>query len=141
MTLVKRVTSLNLISNFKFSRFFSVILLRDLDRVDPMDRGSEYRNLIGLSGGINHPSYAGIESAATKAGFRLEVGKGGDPDTIGKRLVYVYDTAQYPFYQAEVYHQYHDDFQSRPYGRIYNQLADSAFADGRIKTTGCPDRV
>jgi hypothetical protein len=97
--------------------------------------------LIGLPGGILHPSYPGIEAAAKKAGFRLEVGKGNDPDTLGKQLVYVYDTAQFPFYQAEIYHQYHNDFQDRPYGVAYNKLADVAFNDGRLKITGCPDRV
>jgi hypothetical protein len=40
-----------------------------------------------------------------------------------------------------VYHQYHDDFQSRPYGRAYNRLASLALEEGRIRTTGCPDRV
>lgn len=106
-----------------------------------MDKGSEYRSLIGLPGGIDHPSYEGILDAATKAGFTLEVGKGNDPDTFGKQLVYVYDTNQFPFFQAEIYHQYHDDFQSPPYGRTYNKLADAAFEDGRLKVTGCPDRV
>jgi hypothetical protein len=43
--------------------------------------------------------------------------------------------------QAEVYHQYHDDFQSPPYGRSYNRLANLALEEGRIHTTGCPDRV
>ena len=111
------------------------------DRVDPMDIGPEYRNLIGLPGGVNHPAYAGIDQIATQSGFKLEVGKGNDPDTLRKQIVYVYDTTTFPFYQAEVYHQYHDDFQSPPYGRTYNKLADAAFAEGRLQITGCPDRV
>jgi hypothetical protein len=116
-------------------------LLNCVDRVDPMDRGAEYRSLIGLNGGISHPLYPSIQATAEKAGFLLEEGKGNDPDTIGKRLVYVYDTAAFPFYQAEVYHQFHNDFQSPAYGSAYNRLADLAFAEGRIKTTGCPDKV
>jgi hypothetical protein len=85
--------------------------------------------------------YASVEEAGTAKGFRLEAGKGNDPDTFGKKLIYVYDSNKYPFYQAEVYHQYHNDFQSPPYGRKYNSLADLALEEGRISSTGCPDRV
>ena len=96
-------------------------------------------------------------------------------------MAQVYDTAKFPFYQAEVYHQFRkymlkfglfaakkemlsgyifilstlhhfhlshllvcvsdDDFQSKAYGKKYNQLADQAFDEGRLKVTGCPDRV
>ena len=116
-------------------------IVHNIDRVDPGDRGSEYRSLLGLPGGVKHASYPEVEAAATAAGFTLVQGKGNDPDTFGKQIVYVYDTATYPFYQAEVYHQYHNDFQSPPYGRPYNNLANLALDDGRIKGTGCPDRV
>ena len=77
------------------------------DRVDPGDRGGEYRSLIGLPGGTQHAQYAAIEQAANEAGFQLVAGKGSDPDTLKKQIVYVYDTAKYPFYQAEIYHQFH----------------------------------
>lgn len=111
------------------------------DRVDPGDRGGEYRSVMGLAGGLNHPSYAAVKEVAETAGFQLVEGKGNDPDTLHKQIVYVYDTATFPFYPGEVYHQYHDDFQSPPYGKAYNKLADLAFDEGRIGTTGCPDRV
>jgi hypothetical protein len=81
--------------------------LLPLDRVDPNDRGAEYRSLLGLPGGTNHPAYPAIVEVAKEAGFKLEAGKGSDPDTLGKQLVYVYDTKDFPFYQAEVYHQFH----------------------------------
>ena len=70
-----------------------------------MDRGAEYRSLLGLPGGTSHPSYPAVEEAAKKYGFNLVAGKGNDPDTLGKQIVYVYDTKIFPFYQAEVYHQ------------------------------------
>ena len=76
------------------------------DRVDPQDKGGEYRSLIGLPLGNKNPLYEGIARAAEDAGFKLEVGKGNDPDTLGKKLVYVYDSNRFPFYQAEVYHQF-----------------------------------
>lgn len=111
------------------------------DRVDPMDRGAEYRSLMGLPGGKSHSAYPGIEAAAAKAGFTLKLGSGNDGDTLGKQIVWVYDSNVFPFYQAEVYHQFHNDFQSPPYGKQYNSLAKAAFEDGRIRVTGCPDVV
>lgn len=111
------------------------------ERVDPGDRGGEYRSLLGLPGGSNHPSYPAIEAAAQNKGMKLVMGKGNDPDTFGTRQVFVYDSLKFPFYQAEVYHQFHNDFQSPPYGKKYNNLQNVAFEDGRLKITGCPDKV
>lgn len=111
------------------------------ERVDPMDRGGEYRSLLGLPGGSKHPMYPSVLAAAEAKGMSLQLGKGNDPDTLGKKMVWVYDSKEFPFYQAEVYHQFHNDFQSPAYGKAYNSLADLAFDDGRIKSTGCPDRV
>lgn len=38
-------------------------------------------------------------------------------------------------------HQYHNDFLTPAYGKEYNDLVNAALDDGRIKITGCPDRV
>jgi len=111
------------------------------DRVDPQDKGGEYRSLIGLPKGTDNPLYEGIAKAAQRAGFKLEKGKGSDSDTLGKQLVYVYDSNKFPFYQAEVYHQFHNDFRYPAYGKEYNDLVNLALDDGRIRGTGCPDRV
>lgn len=111
------------------------------ERVDPMDRGGEYRSLLGLPGGMSHPMYPAVKAAATAKGMTLAPGKGNDPDTLGKKLVYVMDSLQFPFYQGEVYHQFHNDFQSAPYGKEYNRLAKIAYEEGRLSGTGCPDRV
>jgi peptide methionine sulfoxide reductase MsrA len=122
--------------------YYSLFNQQKLIRVDPNDRGGEYRSLIGLQGGTSHPLYADIVAAAIKAGFTLQPGKGNDPDTISTPgLVYVYDSTKFPFHQAEIYHQFHDDFQSPPYGNAYHQLADKLLQDNRLVTTGCPDRV
>ncbi|KAL7484889.1 hypothetical protein ACHAW6_010500 [Cyclotella cf. meneghiniana] len=111
------------------------------ERADPMDKGGEYRSLLGLPGGTKHPKYPLVEEAANARGMKLVEGKGNDPDTLGKRIVYVMDSNKFPFYQAEVYHQYHNDFLSPPYGKEYNNLVTAAVEDGRIKITGCPDRM
>jgi hypothetical protein len=38
-------------------------------------------------------------------------------------------------------HQYHNDFLTPAYGKEYNNLVNAAVEDGRIKITGCPDRM
>jgi len=76
------------------------------ERVDPGDRGGEYRSLLGLPGGANNAYYKEVVAAATAKGMTLELGKGNDPDTLGTKKIFVYDTAKFPFYQAEVYHQF-----------------------------------
>lgn len=43
-----------------------------------------------------------VEIAASNHGMTLVDGKGNDPDTLGKRMVYVMDSKVFPFYQAEV---------------------------------------
>ncbi|KAL7470749.1 hypothetical protein ACHAXS_011008 [Conticribra weissflogii] len=60
------------------------------------------RSLLGLPGGTSHPMYAQVEAAGKVRGMTLVAGKGDEPDTLGKRLVYVYDSNKFPFYQAEV---------------------------------------
>jgi len=111
------------------------------ERVDPGDKGGEYRSLLGLPSGINHAAYPAVEAAAKAKGMSLNLGKGNDPDTLGTKSAFVMDSTKFPFYQGEVYHQFHDDFQSPAYGKKYNGLATIAFDDGRLKVTGCPDRV
>ena len=101
----------------------------------------EYRSLIGLPGGDTNPMYPEVEKAAIAKGMTLENGKGNDPDTLGRKLVYVYDTKSFPFYQGEVYHQFHNDFQSPAYGKEYNDLINVALDNGRVEVTGCPDRI
>jgi hypothetical protein len=81
-----------------FTRFyFSLYDPRTKDRVDPGDRGGEYRSLLGLPGGVNHPVYPRLEAVASEAGYKLVKGKGNDPDTFGKQIVFVYDSAEFPF--------------------------------------------
>jgi len=125
----------------KFAEEYFNLFTAKGERVDPGDKGPEYRALLGLPGGTSNDSYSKVDAAAQAKGMSLKIGKGNDPDTLGTKSVFVYDSNKFPFYQAEVYHQYHDDFQSPAYGKAYNALGMKGFDEGRIKSTGCPDIV
>ena len=72
----------------------------------------------------------------------MKKGNGNDPDTLGKQLVWVYDSSSFPIHQAEVYHQFHDGFfPGEDYPRAYNDLNLPAFRAGRLLDTGCPDII
>ena len=44
------------------------------------------------------------------------------------------------FEYVEIYHQFHDGFMpNEQYPQTYNSMMNSAFKDGRIVSTGCPD--
>lgn len=49
------------------------------------------------------------------------------------------DTTRFPFYPAEVYHQFHDDM-TEFYGKDYNGLRRKYAEAGKIEDTGCPVR-
>merc|ERR1712023_145167 len=90
------------------------------DRNDPMDKGGEYRSLVGIPGGINSPLFASLKKYADNIGYKLVEGVGNEPDTLLKSTVYVMNSENFPFYRGEVYHQFHNDFQGRPYTKKYN---------------------
>ena len=88
------------------------------------------------------PLLSAINDAVKAKGLTLAKGNGDDSDTLGLAKVWVYDTADFPFYQAEVYHQCHDGFmKGEQYGKAYNDLRMRAYNAGRLGDTGCPDIV
>mmetsp|Transcript_32754 Transcript_32754/g.104399 ORF Transcript_32754/g.104399 Transcript_32754/m.104399 type:complete len:271 (-) Transcript_32754:146-958(-) len=113
------------------------------DRPDKLDVGPEYRSLLGLPGGVDAPSFQDtIGPKLRDAGLEPRRGTGNDPDTLGKKIVWVYDTASFPVHQAEVYHQFHDGFfPGENYPADYNELNLVAFRNGRLRDTGCPDII
>lgn len=132
---------------------------KDLDRPDKGDIGPEYRSLIGLPGGSSNKLYDTFVVAAKQRGFLVKEGQGNDPDTLFKKTIYVMDSDKFPFYPAEVYHQYHgkslinyslfvikgfcllDGFNpGEQYPQTYNDLQKVALETGRIKPTGCPEK-
>lgn len=128
------------------TKYFS-LFGKDGVRHDPKDRGGEYRSILGLAGGERSPMYAAVKKAAAESpgGMQLARGRGDEPDTFNERLVYVYDSDAFPFYPAELYHQFHNDYLGnlRPgepvsYGKAYNSLQQSLSKAGVLADTGCP---
>ena len=124
----------------KFADEYVKLFDKNGDRPDKLDRGPEYRHMVGLPGGVKSPLFPQLEEAVKPLGVTLREGQGSDPDNLGKKSIWVYDTQQFPFYKGELYHQYHDGFMpGENYPDSYNGLRDKARADGRIDKTGCPD--
>jgi len=74
-------------------------------RLDPQDMGAEYRNVIGLPGGMDNQELWPLIEAANIYGMRLQRGAIGDSE--GEFVVYVYDSVTYPFFRGEESHQFH----------------------------------
>ena len=124
-------------ANFKKIRGFG------MQRLDPQDAGAGYRNMIGVPGGMSSPLMKIIAEENVNGMTFLE-GTGNEPNQKPKEddvfnAVWIYDSDALPFYAAEMYHQFHDDFMGPPYGRAYNALNPSLYKAGVLKTTGCPE--
>lgn len=104
------------------------------------DRGLEYRNVVGVPGGTKSPYAKMLVEASIKEGDKLDFasGKGDDPDAVA--VAFVMDSEKFPFYQGEVYHQFHDGFNwGEDYPNSYNGLAKKLLASGTVKDSGCPN--
>lgn len=104
------------------------------------DRGPEYRNLVGIPGGVESVYAKQLVEVSTKQGDKLDFakGKGDDPDR--RALVFVMDTTEFPFHIAEQYHQYHDGFNfGENYPASYNNLADRQAKQGILGASDCPN--
>lgn len=123
-----------------FAAEFAKLFDKRGDRPDKMDLGGEYRSILGLPGGVESSLFPAV--AEKLPDLILRPGNGNDPDTLGKKTVWVYDTNKFKFHRAEVYHQFHDGFfPGEDYPRTYNQLASEFYRAGKLEPTGCPDVV
>ncbi|CAG9467039.1 unnamed protein product [Pedinophyceae sp. YPF-701] len=105
-------------------------------RQDPQDTGSGYRNVVGLPGGTDSPLMRILQEENVNK-MALLPGKGNEPDKIN--TVYIMDTDKFPFYRAEVYHQYHNGI-GKAFENDYTFGAKkTALKRGLIGGTGCPD--
>jgi peptide methionine sulfoxide reductase MsrA len=116
-----------------------------MQRVDPQDAGSGYRNCIGLPGGMDSPLFKVIQDANVN-GMKLISGTGNIVKSGAKptetdiiNTVWVYDSAQLPFYPAEVYHQFHDGLGYKFPTEYTQGTKRNALDRGLISTTGCPE--
>lgn len=106
------------------------------------DRGSEYRNLVGIPGGSNADKYIEqLISASKENGDKLAftIGQGSDADQ--RALVYIMDSSEsgYPFFVAEEYHQFHDGFApGESYPNDYNDIAKTLSSLGKLSDSKCP---
>ena len=114
----------------------SVVSEQPAGRPDSQDQGAEYRAMIGLPGGANATVFSEIV-AANAGRLKLAVGQGSDPDTADTQVVWIYDSEQFPFYQAELYHQFHDDIGTK-YPASYKSLKDGLLKKGRLQKVPRP---
>ena len=107
-------------------------------RPDTGDRGPAYRHVIGIPDGINSPLMDDIRVSADKIGVDLKEGHGNDPDNLRDHSVWVIDSTDFEFNQAELFHQFHDGFAyGENYALEYNELQDAKFKDGTLHQTLC----
>ena len=78
-------------SNFA-SEYFK--LINDGAEQDP-----EFRNIVGIPGGMKSSLFSYLKSQTPKD-FELKEGKGDDSN--GNKIIWVYDSDKFPFYQAEL---------------------------------------
>lgn len=115
-------------------------------RLDPQDTGPGYRNVIGLPGGIKS-EYMTILREANVNGMDLREGKGNENKGIFGQpteddllnVVWMVDSNERPFYQAEVYHQYHNGIGEAFPQDYTTELKNKALQSGLIKNTGCTE--
>ena len=106
------------------------------------DRGAQYRSVIGLPGGVDSDLFPAVQEALQKSGktLKLVAGKGNDPDTLFKNMVWVMDSDKFPAKQAELYHQFHDGFMlGEQYGDAYHSIRETSLKNGHLTRSGCPD--
>jgi peptide methionine sulfoxide reductase MsrA len=127
----------------QFAAEYCSLFSKDGCRPDQMgDRGPEYRNLVGLPGGVKSPLAKQLVDASIQNGDKLDFakGKGGGTDPDARGLVFIMDTDDFPFYVAEQYHQFHDGFNfEENYPNSYNDIAGKLAKEGTLGQSACPN--
>ena len=125
-----------------FSHYFTSFIPLDdknktFGREDIYDWGNGYRALIGFPGGIKNETIMSQIKKANLHSMTLLQGSGSDSDTFGKNQVYIMDSSNFPFKQAELCLQFHNN-QTGTYPESYHDIKNSFMTDGKIKKTMCP---
>lgn len=105
-------------------------------RKDVFDRGGDFRSVIGVPGGLQG-EYGDTIKRANILNMSLEAGVGNEEDTIFENIVYVYDSDDLLFEQAEICMQFHDN-NTDVYPPAYHRLKGELVSSGRLRPTGCP---
>jgi NH3-dependent NAD+ synthetase len=110
---------------------------------DPQDRGPGYRNVVGIPGGLDSELYQVFASKnvnnmklVRSEGNRFVGGKATEDDAVN--TVYIVDSTELPFHQAEIYHQYHNGI-GKSFSKSYLvDMKDAKTKDGTIRNVaGC----
>ncbi|KAK3252183.1 hypothetical protein CYMTET_38510 [Cymbomonas tetramitiformis] len=105
-------------------------------REDIFDRGPGYRAMIGIPGGMKGPLFSAVR-AANIHNMTLQEGRGSDEDTFDLNKVWLMDSFEFPFHQAELCLQFHNN-QTSTYPAAYHHIRDVLIANGRLHGTKCP---
>lgn len=115
-----------------------------MQRQDPQDAGPGYRNVVGIPGGIRSPLFQILQDENINnmrllegSGNEYRNGKPMEGDVIN--TVWIVDSTSLPFYQAEVYHQFHNGL-----GKLFptsytKDLKQQAIENKIVTETGCPE--
>lgn len=102
----------------------------------------QYRNVLGLPGGLDNATMMPLIEAANTHKMPLLRGAGGPhADREGEYVVYVYDSRVHPFFRGEALHNFHtNDVIQRPVPRSYTHtLKEVQRGLGRLDGHGCLD--
>jgi peptide methionine sulfoxide reductase MsrA len=104
------------------------------------DRGLEYRSVVGLPGGSQSPYAKLLIETSKQNGDKLDFAKGSGSDPDARGLAFVMDTADFPFFVGEQYHQFHDGFNfGENYPGSYNGLAATLAKVNKLGVSDCPN--
>jgi peptide methionine sulfoxide reductase MsrA len=117
-----------------------------MQRQDPQDMGAGYRNTIGIPGGVRSELFKILQEENVNH-MDLKEGSGNEYQgplgvaTEGDELntVWVIDSNKFPFFRAEVYHQFHNGLGKKFPSSYTKDLKEAALAKKLIGETGCPE--
>ena len=96
--------------------------------------------MVGVPGGASSPLAKELVKSSIANGDKLDFASGKGDDRDARAVAFVMDSSAFPFYQAEVYHQFHDGFNwDENYPGSYNGLTKQLLKAGRVVDQGCPN--
>ena len=116
-----------------------------MQRQDPQDVGAGYRNVIGIPGGVSSDLFKILQDENVNH-MVLREGSGNEYGSFGRakegdelNTVWVIDSTKFPFYQAELYHQFHNGLGKKFPSEYTKDLKETAVVNNLVKETGCPE--